>query len=248
MAEYLEGRHAVFEALEAGIPLEALLIADGVRSEPAIERLMRDAEAAGVKVQHVKRSQLDEVSGVHGAHQGVMALARPFRYATLTDLIAATCGKPQALIVALDHVQDPGNLGAIARSAEVVGASGLLIPNKRAAQVTPLAHKASAGAVSHLPIAREANLTSCLDRFKSEGFWVIGASEKADQSIWESPLEGRIVLVMGAEGAGLSRLVQETCDMLTALPQAGHVGSLNVAQATTAIAYEWLRRAHGDLS
>jgi len=242
MADYLEGRHAVSEALEAGVPLEAILVAEGLKPDRAIDRLLRDAAAAQVPVRRVRRSQMDALSGVHGAHQGVMAQARPFRYAGLADLLAAAEGREHALIIALDHVQDPGNLGAIARSAEVVGACGLLIPNKRAAQVTPLAHKASAGAVSHLPIAREANMTGCLERCKQEGFWVIGASEKAEQDIWSTPLEGRVVLVMGAEGDGISRLVQENCDMLTALPQAGHVGSLNVAQATTAIAYEWLRR------
>lgn len=242
MPEYLEGRHAIKEALGAGVPLACIMVASGIKPEKAIDALLDEARRLKIPVKSVKRGLLDEISDVHGAHQGIMAEAAPYRYATLNDLIHRAAGKPNALIIALDHIQDPGNLGAIARSAEVVGACGLLIPNKRAAQVTPLAHKASAGAVSHLPIAKEANLSTCLNKLKDEGFWVVGASEKAEEDIWASPLEGRLVLVMGSEGAGMSRLVLETCDVLTALPQEGSIGSLNVAQATTAIAYEWMRR------
>ncbi|MBQ6587034.1 MAG: 23S rRNA (guanosine(2251)-2'-O)-methyltransferase RlmB [Coriobacteriales bacterium] len=241
MADYLEGRHAVSEAFAAGVPLASIMIAAGLKPDKAIDAIRRKAAGAGVPVREVKRSELDELSA-HGAHQGIMAVAKPYRYASLEDLIKAAAGQKDALIIACDHVTDTGNLGAIARSAEVVGATGLLIPNKRAAAVTAVTYKASAGAISHLPIAREANLATCLERLKKEGFWVMGASEKASQDIWHAPLEGRIVLVMGSEGEGLSRLVQETCDLLVALPQAGCIGSLNVAQATTAIAYEWMRR------
>lgn len=241
MPSYIEGRHAIEEALGADIPLLSIMVASGLKPDRAIDAILEDAERRKIPIKYVKRPMLDAISD-HGSHQGIMAEAKPYVYATLNDLIKAAQGKPEALIIALDHVTDPGNLGAIARSAEVVGACGLLIPNKRAAQVTPYAQKASAGAVSHLPIAREANMTSCLNKLKDEGFWVIGASEKASETIWEAPLEGRIVLVMGSEGEGISRLVLETCDLLVALPQVGAIGSLNVAQATCAIAYEWMRR------
>jgi 23S rRNA (guanosine2251-2'-O)-methyltransferase len=170
--------------------------------------------------------------------------ATPFvyEYATLFDLIRQARGKDAALIVALDHITDVGNLGAIIRSAEVVGATGLLIPNKRAAQVNETVYRSSAGAVEYLKVAREANLASSIRRLKEEDFWVVGATERAQQDIWQAPLEGRLVLVMGAEDTGLTRLVRELCDFEVKLPQRGFTPSLNVASAATAIMYEWLRR------
>ena len=138
-----------------------------------------------------------------------------------------------------------GNFGAIVRSAEVVGACGVLIPNRRNARVNTAAYKTSAGAVMHLPIAMEANLARSLAALKDEGFWIVGASEHAQDIIWDAPLSGRVCLVMGSESDGLSRLVLDTCDHLVKLPQAGKVESLNVAQSATAIAYEWARQSRG---
>jgi 23S rRNA (guanosine2251-2'-O)-methyltransferase len=165
-----------------------------------------------------------------------------YEYSTLFDLIRLSKDKDQALIVALDHITDIGNLGAIVRSAEVVGATGLLIPNKRSAVVNEAVFRTSAGAVEYLPVAREANLVTSLKRLKDEGFWIGAATEQARQDIWQAPLEGRLVLVLGAEDTGISRLVRETCDFEFKLPQRGLTQSLNVAQAATAIMYEWLRR------
>ena len=166
-----------------------------------------------------------------------------YAYSSLHDLIQLSRGKKNALIVALDHITDVGNLGAIIRSAEVVGATGVLIPNKRAAQVNDGVYRASAGAVEYIRVAREANLVSSLKRLKDEGFWIGGATEHAKENIWQVPLEGRLVVVMGSENTGLARLTREVCDFEFKLPQAGFTPSLNVAQAFTAIAYEWLRRA-----
>ena len=168
--------------------------------------------------------------------------AYQYQYATLYDLIQSTRGKQNALIVALDHITDVGNFGAIVRSAEVVGASGVLIPNRRAAQVNDGVFRSSAGAIEYLRVAREANLHHAINRLKDEGFWVAGASEHASLDLWSSPLEGRIVLVMGSEDKGISRLVREQCDFEFKLPQFGFTQSLNVAQAATAIMYEWRRR------
>jgi 23S rRNA (guanosine2251-2'-O)-methyltransferase len=165
-----------------------------------------------------------------------------YEYATLFDLISLARGRKDALIVALDHITDAGNMGALLRSAEVVGVTGVLVPSKRAAPVNEAVYRTSAGAVEYLRVAREANLVNALKRLKSEGFWICGATERAQQDIWHAPLEGRLVLVMGAEDIGLSRLVRETCDFEVRLPQRGFTQSLNVAQAFTAIAYEWLRR------
>jgi 23S rRNA (guanosine2251-2'-O)-methyltransferase len=168
-----------------------------------------------------------------------------YEYATVFDLISLARGKDSALIVALDHITDVGNMGAVLRSAEVVGATGILIPSKRAAPVNEAVYRASAGAVDYLKVAREPNLVSTLKRLKDEGFWIAGATEHAKQDIWHTPLEGRLVLVMGAEDTGLSRLVRETCDFEVKLPVRGFTRSLNVAQAATAIMYEWLRRVSG---
>jgi 23S rRNA (guanosine2251-2'-O)-methyltransferase len=147
-----------------------------------------------------------------------------------------------SLILALDHITDAGNFGAICRSAEVVGAAGIVVPNARQAQVNDGVYRTSAGAVEHIKIAQVSNLVSALNALKDNGFWVCGATEHASQDIWEAPLEGKLVVCMGSEDTGLSRLVRETCDFEFKLPQYGQTESLNVAQACTAILYEWRRR------
>lgn len=242
--DLIEGRNAVIEALRAGTPIEWINLAKNLDDRKGIDEIRKRAAKADITLREVDRADLDRISE-RGAHQGVIAKTAPFPFSTLGSLLKASEGREQALIIALDHITDPGNLGAIARSAEVVGAVGILVPSRRSAAVTPAAHKAAAGALSRIPVAQEPNLARSLKRCKDEGFWVAGASEHADQLVWDAPLEGRIVLVMGSEGEGLARLTVDLCDFLVKLPQAGHIGSLNVAQATTAIAYEWARRAHG---
>lgn len=237
----LEGRNAVIEALRAGMPLEKVLIAEGTGPDRTLDEIERRAGEARVSVERLGRVALDRLSE-RGAHQGVIARAAAFRYTPIEHLIGAVEGRPSALVIALDHITDPGNLGAIARTAEVVGAAGVVVQKKRSAAVTPAAWKSSAGALAHVPLVQEANLVRALQLLKQEGFWVAGACEDAEQTAWQAPLEGRLVLVMGSEGEGLARLTRESCDFLVRLPQAGKVGSLNVAQATTALAYEWLRR------
>ena len=211
--------------------------------------ILRKARQRDIRVDKVSRKKLDELS-VRDSHQGVIAEAKPFGYVGIGDVIAAAEryaaeNDGRALVVLLDHITDAGNLGAIARSAEVVGASGIIIPNKRSAHVTAATYKSSAGAVSHIKIAQVSNIAQTIENLKKENFWVAGASEKAQQCIWDSPLAGRLVLVMGNEGEGLARLTQERCDFLVSLPQAGEVGSLNVAQASTACMYEWMRQCRG---
>jgi 23S rRNA (guanosine2251-2'-O)-methyltransferase len=241
----LEGKNAVAEALRAGMPLKQVMIAEGAAADRTVQEIERRAAEASVTVHHVPRRQLDARSE-RGAHQGVIAEAAPFQHTSIEKVIAATEGVADALIIALDHVTDPGNFGAVVRTAEVVGASAVVMQSKRSAALTPAAWKAAAGAFAHVPIVREANLVRLLEQLKKEGFWVAGASEYATQSVWEAPLEGRIVMVMGSEGSGLARLTEERCDFLVSLPQVGKIGSLNVAQATTAIAYEWLRRTRAE--
>lgn len=237
----IEGRNAVLEALRARMPLSRVTIADGTKPDRTLDEITRRAAQAGVAVERAPKRALDAKSE-RGAHQGVMADAKPYPFASLDDVLRAGAQKPASLIIALDHITDPGNLGAVVRTAEVVGADGVLVAKRRSAAVTPAAYKSSAGALAHVKLAQEANLVRSLERCKEAGYWVAGASEHAEQTAWQAPLEGRIVLVMGSEGEGLARLTKETCDFLVRLPQAGKVGSLNVAQAATALAYEWLRR------
>ena len=243
--EFIEGRRAAAEALRTGFPVKCALIAEGGERDAALSRLVDDLNAAGVRIKYVPRAQLDALSS-HGAHQGIALEVGNFPYADVADILDRA-GDGPALVVVLDHVTDDGNFGAIVRSAEVVGAAGVIIANKRAAGVTVGSYKTSAGAVMHLPIAQVPNIARALDDLKAAGFWVGGASEHAEGSCWDAPFEGRVALVMGSEGDGISRLVLEKCDFLTKLPQRGMTESLNVAQATTALCFEWLRRNAGEL-
>ena len=239
--DLIEGRRAVEEALSCGMPLRSALVAErsGERDQ-ALERIAARLEEAGVPVERVPRSRLDALSS-HGAHQGVVVRTRPFAYAELADVIAAA-GEGDALVVVLDHVTDQGNFGAIVRTAEVVGAAGVVVAKARSASVGVGAYKTSAGAVMHLPIAQVPNLARAIEELKGAGFWVCAATEHAEQGVWHAPMGGRLALVMGSEGEGISRLVAEKCDFSCRLPQRGRVESLNVAQATTVLCYEWLRR------
>lgn len=237
----IEGRNAVVEALRARQPLHRVLLAEGLKPDRDVDEISRRALELHVPVQVVSRRELDRVSD-RGAHQGVIAEAEPFRFAELGDIVAGTRDATSALVVALDQVTDPGNLGAIVRTAEVAGAAAVLVPKRRSAAVTPAAYKSAAGALAHLPLVQVTNLVRALEELKQAGFWIAGASEKAEQLAYDAPLEGRIVLVMGSEGEGLSRLVSERCDFLVRLPQAGQVSSLNVAQAAAVLMYEWVRR------
>lgn len=246
MAEYIEGKRPVIEALRSGTPIKRVLVADGAKRDGLINDILRKAKNRDIPVKMVPRKELEKRSA-RGSHQGVMAEAQPYRYATLEDVIVAAerdAGQRDgsALVVLLDHLTDAGNLGAIARSAEVVGASGIVIPNRRSAQVTAATYKSSAGAITNLNIAQVSNLGQAIDRLKESGFWIAGSSEHATDSIWDSNLKGKIGLVMGNEGEGISRLVLEKCDFLVKLPQVGVTQSLNVAQASTAAMYEWLRQ------
>lgn len=246
MAEYIEGKRPVVEALRTHVPMKCLLVADNVQRDSLMNDILRKAKNLDVPVKSVSRKKLDEISE-RGSHQGVMAETKPFEYINVTGILKAAERSAErhggrALIVVLDHITDAGNLGAIARSAESVGAAGIVIPNKRAARVTAATYKSSAGAISHIPVAQVANIPSCLDRLKEEGYWVAAATEHAQDYIWDANLKGKIALVMGNEGEGVSRLVLESCDFGVKMPQVGEVSSLNVAQASTACMYEWLRQ------
>ncbi|HEY8000348.1 MAG: 23S rRNA (guanosine(2251)-2'-O)-methyltransferase RlmB [Vicinamibacteria bacterium] len=171
-------------------------------------------------------------------HQGIVAEVDPYPYADAMAMLE----RPEALVVALDQVQDPHNLGAVARSAEAAGADGLVIPGRRAASVTAAAAKASAGAVEHLAIARVTNLAEWLSRAKDAGAWIYGAEANAEAPYTQTDLTGKVVLVLGSEGKGLRRLVAERCDALISIPVRGRVASLNVSAAAAAVLFEAVRQ------
>lgn len=246
MADYIEGKRPIIEALRTNVPMRGILLADNVKRDSLIEDILRKAKHADVPVKTVPRKKLDEKSE-RGSHQGIMAETKPFVYAGIGAVIDranswAAEHEGHALVVMLDHITDAGNLGAVTRSAEAVGASGLVIPNKRSTHVDASTYKSSAGAIAHMPVAQVANLVQVMARLKDEGFWVAGASEHAEGTIWDANMKGKIALVMGNEHEGLSRLVLESCDFLVKLPQMGKISSLNVAQASTVCMYEWLRQ------
>lgn len=204
-------------------------VAEAERGRRRVLRVWRAPETSG--------EELERLCGSPD-HQGLVAEVEPYPYAGASELLRAE----GALLIALDQVQDPRNLGAVARSAEVAGAAGLVIPERRAAEVTAVACKSSAGAVEHLPIAHVRNLADWLAEAKEAGFWIWGADGDAEQAPWEVDLTGPTVLVLGGEGKGLRPRVAAGCDGLIALPQAGRVSSLNVSAAATALLFEAVRQ------
>jgi len=227
MADYVEGKRPVIEAMRTDVPLKKILLADNAKREPLIEDILRKARQRDIPVISVPRSELDQKSA-RGSHQGVIAETKPFPYVGVGDIVGraqeqAEAHDGRALVVVCDHITDAGNLGAIIRSAEAVGAAGLVIPNKRSARVEASTYKSSAGAVAHLPIAQTANIASTLDRFKEDGFWACAATEHASNELWDVNLKGKICLVLGNEHEGVSRLVLEHCDMAGRLPMMGQV-------------------------
>jgi 23S rRNA (guanosine2251-2'-O)-methyltransferase len=248
----LAGRHPVLEALRSGArPIEEVLVDAEARDRHA--DILALARQAGARVSRVPRAALMAVAGSRH-HQGVVARVAPREYAELDDLLAVpgTRGEP-ALFVALDQVQDPGNVGNLLRTAEALGVHGAVVPRHQAAGLTPHVVRAAAGALEHLAVARVGNLGQALERLKDAGCWIVGAvaeraveGSRGPQSPWAADLRGPVVLVLGSEGRGLRRLVARTCDVLVRIPLAGRVGSLNVAAAGAALLYEIRRqRAQG---
>lgn len=249
-SSYLEGRRACFEALEQGVSIARALVQKDLVADD-FSQLKRRLRAAKVPLKEVDAGYLDALSS-HGAHQGIVLELKPFVYTELAELTSRVSqhahehpGEPM-LVLMLDHVVDEGNLGACIRTAEIVGAQAVIIPNARAASVGTGTYKTSAGAVLHIPIVRTANLARAIAALKDEGFWVIGATEHADASAFATPFEGNVCVVMGSEYSGISEGIRKSCDFLCKLPQRGAIESLNVAQAATVMCYEWLRRNEGN--
>jgi len=236
--ETLTGIHAVREALSAGRALQKILVARGRHGE-RIEELVRLARERGVPVRFEERIQLDRLAG-REEHQGVIAVSAAKRAATLADIVehAGT----DALLVLLDGIEDPRNLGAIARSALAAGAAGLIIAERRAAGLTDSAARSSAGALEHLPVARVGNLVRAMEELKESGWWLVGLDERAEKPLSEQDLTGKLALIVGGEGKGLHELVRKRCDFLVSIPTVGPVRSLNVSVATGIALFEAVRQ------
>jgi 23S rRNA (guanosine2251-2'-O)-methyltransferase len=240
----LTGPNAVREALAAGRPLQTVVIARG-RHGGRLEEIVRLARRGGVPVRFEDRARLDQMAGTR-EHQGVLALADSKATVALEDLLAqAKTDKfsgTAPLLVLLDGVEDPQNLGAIIRSALAAGATGIVIPERRAAGLGDAAARASAGAVAHLPVARVINLPRAMEELKEAGYWLVGLDERADRLYTDVDLSGPVALVLGGEGKGLHQLVRERCDFLVSIPTSGPVPSLNVSVAAGIALFEAVRQ------
>ena len=240
--DIIEGRNAVIEALRAGRGIDKIYLAKG-ETDKTLGHIEAKARDAGVPVVRADRRKLDAMS-VTKAHQGVIAMAAVREYCSIEDILAVAEQKGEApFIILCDEISDPRNFGAILRSAECVGAHGVIIPKRRSAGLTGVVDKTSAGAAEHVAVARVPNLPAAIRELKERGLWIYGAAAGAERTLWETDFTGGpVCLVIGSEGAGLGRLVSEQCDFLVKIPMRGVLNSLNAATAAGILMYEVLRQ------
>ena len=239
--DIIEGRNAVIEALRAGRAIDKIFIAKG-DVDKTLGHIASKARDKGIVVVEADRRKLDFMSQTH-AHQGVVALAAVREYCEIADILAIAAERNEApFVIVCDEISDPHNLGAIIRSAECVGAHGVIIPKSRSAGLTAIVDKASAGAAEHMAIARVPNISAAIKELKDNGLWVYGTAADGQNGLWSTDLTGAIALVIGSEGEGMSRLVKESCDFILSLPMKGQVSSLNASAAAAVTMYEVLRQ------
>jgi 23S rRNA (guanosine2251-2'-O)-methyltransferase len=234
------GLHPVEEALRSGRPIEQVYVQHG--TERRLGEILELCRSAGIRIQNAPRQTLDRMAG-GAVHQGVVAVAGGQLYANL-DRVLDSLTAP-GLLVVLDGVEDPHNLGAIVRTAHAAGADAVIIPERRAAGITPVASKAAAGALEHLPVCRVTNIARTLEELKEKSYWVVGLDEDGEKSFREIDYRGGCIIVLGGEGGGLHRLVRERCDWIASIPMAGALGSLNVSVAAGVVLYEAQRQRRG---
>ena len=240
--EVVLGRNPVLECLRAGVPATALYVALGAENDERMSEAVQIAADAGIAILEVPRHDLDRIA-TNGLHQGLALQVPPYSYAHPDDLLAAvTADATPALLVALDNISDPRNLGAIVRSVAAFGGHGVLIPQRRSASVTAVAWRTSAGAAARLPVARATNLTRTLKSWADAGLQIVGLDTEGDTAVDELDGAGPIVVVVGSEGKGLSRLVRETCDAVVSIPMAGPTESLNASVAAGVVLAEIARQ------
>ncbi|WP_227874295.1 23S rRNA (guanosine(2251)-2'-O)-methyltransferase RlmB [Tumebacillus algifaecis] len=238
--EQVEGRHPVLEALRSGREINKILVAEGAQG--SITELLGKARAKNIIIQSVPRAKLDQISEGRN-HQGIIAYIAAKEYVELDVILAAANNSPRpGLIIVLDEIEDPHNLGSILRSVDGVGAHGVIIPKRRAVPLTATVAKASAGAIEHVPVARVPNISQTIEQLKKEGYWVVGTDVDGENMYHQVDLTGPTVLVIGNEGKGLGEVVKKRCDYLVRLPMIGQVQSLNAGVATGILLYETLRQ------
>ncbi len=236
----IEGRNAVIEALRAGKPIDKLYILDGCQDGP-ISTIKREARKTDAIIKFVDKTRLDQLSTT-GHHQGVIAQSAAYEYAEVDDILAKAEEKGEApFIFLLDNIEDPHNLGAIIRTANLCGAHGVIIPKNRAVGLTATVARTSAGALNYTPVARVTNLSRTIEDLKKKGLWFVCA-DMDGTVMYEQNLTGPIGLVIGAEGEGMSRLVKEKCDYVASIPMKGDIDSLNASVAAGVLAYEIVRQ------
>ncbi len=236
----IEGRNAVIEAFRSGRTIDRLYILDGCKDGPVMT-IRREAAKKGCLVRYVAKERLDQMSET-GKHQGVIACAAAYAYAQVEDILEIARKKGEdPFIILLDGIEDPHNLGAIVRTANLAGAHGVIIPKNRAAGLTATVAKASAGAINYTPVAKVTNLGSTMEELKKEGLWFVCADMNGT-CMYELDLKGPIGLVIGSEGKGAGRLVKEKCDLAASIPMKGNIDSLNASVAAGVLAYEIVRQ------
>lgn len=240
------GRNAVAEAIKSGRNIQSVFVQKNIQG--AGKGILELARKAGVSITLVDKRELDRMSGEKMNHQGVACKTSPYEYADLDNVLSSIDslteleGGRLPLLILLDGIEDPHNLGAIMRTAECVGASGVVIPKKHSAGITDTVVKTSAGAVEYLPCVRVSNIAFTIDKLKEKGFWIYGCDMDGD-SLWSTELEGKVAIVIGNEGSGISRLVREKCDFIVSIPMKGSISSLNASNAAAVVMYEVARQA-----
>ena len=237
----IEGRNAVIEALRAGTAMDKIYLAKG-ETDKTLGHIASKARAQGIVVVEADRRKLDGMSRTH-AHQGVIALAAVREYVSVDDILADAAAKNESpLIVVCDEISDPHNLGAIIRTAYCAGAHGVIIPKRRSAGLTSVVAKTSAGAVSHMKVARVPNIPALLKDLKKQGIWVFGTAADGTTGLYQADLKGPAAIVIGSEGDGMTRLAAENCDFLVSIPMKGDLNSLNASASAAILLYEAVRQ------
>ncbi len=237
--DLIEGRNAVAEAIRAGRTIDKIFVARG-DTDRTLARILARARENGIVVTECDRRKLDSLSAT-GAHQGVIAQAAMREYASIEDILERAAGRGPFIVVC-DEIADPHNLGAILRTAECAGVHGVIIPKRRAAGLTAVVDKASAGAAEHMLVARVTNIPSTLGELKKKGLWVYGTAADAPADLWQTKMTGPAALVIGSEGFGMGRLVSEQCDFTVSIPLLGKITSLNASAAAAILMYEVVRQ------
>ena len=236
----IEGRNAVLEAFRAGKTIDKLFVLDGCQDGP-VRTILREAKKTDCIVNFVKKERLDQMSET-GKHQGVIAYAAAYEYGTVEEMLERAKEKnEQPFLILLDHIEDPHNLGSIIRTANQVGAHGVIIPKRRAVGLTATVAKASAGAINYTPVAKVTNLVKTMDELKKQGMWFV-CGDMGGDSMYSLDLTGPMGVVIGNEGEGVSRLVKENCDFVATIPMFGDIDSLNASVAMGVLSYEIVRQ------